>query len=260
MQVPGGGARGQNFGGTAAYDSWLGRLIGPEGGAILPGMVVKGAARRLAWLGVVAFLGSACGEVSETDRDAAPNGAMDAAAAQPDGSALGIDASGDEPDGALIDAGDDNGPAEQRIGWYEDTGGSANLGIGYVAGVQVQVGSSAVLQAFGIVSRGTGVEVKMGLYRQSGGEPEALVAFTETFELDGDRQEIEPTAVVELPAGNYWIMAAPASAVLVGANENAEVEVKFKSVGFADAMPDPYPSDGSSTSAPPYNFYIVVSQ
>jgi hypothetical protein len=127
------------------------------------------------------------------------------------------------------------------------------MGSTALIGHPVTITSQSVLRKFGLVSRGSGVNVKMGLYLDGG----ALVASTEGTVLVG-RNEFSPTASTTLNPGKYWIMAIYSASVTIAHQNPAANERRLLTRDFTLALPGTL-TGASSNTGNQANYYIQVT-
>ena len=125
----------------------------------------------------------------------------------------------------------------------------------YLLGNVVVVPSDMTLTALALIGKSAKANVKMALYTDASGVPDALVAETDSNAVPAGVLEI-PVKPVALPAGNYWIMAVFDSYASVGISFPFAEVCQYRSMSFSSAMPDPFGSVSTYTGQL-FNYYIV---
>jgi hypothetical protein len=103
------------------------------------------------------------------------------------------------------------------------------------------------------------MQVKMGLYSESGGNPSALLAQIPATNVVVGNNEV-PTSQVSLAPGNYWLMAdynATGRAYQDATNANT---YKYVVLPFANPLPTTFPTPTNAPGTQHFNYYIVVMQ
>jgi hypothetical protein len=80
-----------------------------------------------------------------------------------------------------------------KVGNYTVFGSNSSHGANYLLGSQLAVPKNGKLLKFGVISKGSGPNVIMALYTDSGGNPAALVAWTASTPLNNSDQQINPS-------------------------------------------------------------------
>lgn len=83
---------------------------------------------------------------------------------------------------------------------------TGNFGADYILGVDFTLSQVGVLHSLNMIGNGTGAGLQMAIYDDNGGVPNNLIAFT-AISTVGTGVVSLPVTPVQLPAGNYWIMA-----------------------------------------------------
>jgi hypothetical protein len=131
----------------------------------------------------------------------------------------------------------------------------------YLLGEQINVPTGGVLLRFGVISSAAGPQVKMGLYTDSGGNPNTLVAQMSGTLVAGVLEV--PAQQVYLPAGNYWLLAdyntgAGPYQEAFGTTTNS---VHYISETFATALPSTWPVASQMVyNGAHFNYYVVVAE
>jgi hypothetical protein len=173
------------------------------------------------------------------------------------------DASGPGPDASPI-GGDAGSPFDAALSWLE---------VGWpepFVGSQIQLPADTLfvfelpiiegpvlLEAWGIIpDQITDAQVRMALYRDSGGGPGELVSFSDAWPA---QEEQEPAGRDPLPAGIYWLAVIASDSFAVGNDPTQPVNACPGSYSFDQAFANPFDSTGTScTQLDAMNIYILV--
>jgi hypothetical protein len=128
----------------------------------------------------------------------------------------------------------------------------------YLLGSPVTIPAAATLTDFGVISVTGGTHVRMALYADDGGTPGAFLAGSDSTLLTGGSQEI-PVTPTPLGAGTYWILALfDGDTNVYWDDSDASAVVKYRSLSFLAAYPDPFGPAFGYTSAK-FNYWITVT-
>jgi hypothetical protein len=142
-----------------------------------------------------------------------------------------------------------------RVGQFTQLPSSEPASLGYLEGQAITVTDPGVLRRVGIVSTGA-VDVVVGIYTESAGQPTTLLASTSaTLKLGVNELPVPDTS---LPAGTYWFMANYRTAVSLYVG-TATRFTKFVSRTFATALPTTYPPHMTYTDNV-RNYYFVLGR
>lgn len=83
---------------------------------------------------------------------------------------------------------------------------AGNFGANFLLGVKFNLSQVGVLQSLNIIGNGSGSDMQMAIYDDNAGVPNDLVTFTGTTTVTSGIISL-PVTPVEVPAGEYWIMA-----------------------------------------------------
>jgi hypothetical protein len=112
---------------------------------------------------------------------------------------------------------------------------------------------------FGVIAATSTPQVKMGLYSDSGGNPNTLLAQIPATNLVVGNLEV-PTTQINLAPGNYWLMAVY-NVTGTPYQDNATTNTyKYTSLPFANALPSTFPPPAVQMATIHFNYYIVVAQ
>jgi hypothetical protein len=95
------------------------------------------------------------------------------------------------------------------------------------------------------------------MYSDIGGNPNALVAWTEVFAVVNGANEIAVTQPYLLSPGAYWLMVVFSEATLALESTGSNITYKFIPFSIGTALPTTFPSATTGTAAT-YNLYAVV--
>jgi hypothetical protein len=132
--------------------------------------------------------------------------------------------------------------------------GSVSHSPNHLLGSRIAVPQASTLTHIGIIVKGEGAQVKVGIYTEVAGEPGTLIASTAATPLVLGRMEL-PVPSTDLPAGNYWFMAVYDVAGQVGYAFDEAAVSKYVVHQFADPLPTTFPSATSETG-PTFNYYL----
>jgi hypothetical protein len=127
----------------------------------------------------------------------------------------------------------------------------------YLLGPAIVVPSDMTLTALALIGKAAAGNVRMALYTDSGGTPDALLVATETTAVPVGVLEI-PVKPVALPAATYWLMAVYDTKASIGIMTTAGKKdlSLYRSLDFSDPMPDPFGSTSMNFDQL-FNYYIV---
>ena len=98
----------------------------------------------------------------------------------------------------------------------------------------------------------------MALYRNTGTQPDALVASTAVFTTTTGVMELDPTTATALSADEYWLFAAYSANMSVAQGPiNYEEDSRYRMHSLESPLPDPF-GTASTEQAQEINYYIVV--
>jgi len=139
-------------------------------------------------------------------------------------------------------------------GFPADGGSSDNRGAATLMGMRVFVGDGGDVAALGIRTLAAGVRLRLGLYGDSGGAPQALVAQTEelTSRVGVTEGTLRHTAIAP---GSYWLFLITDGTLHIS-TEAGTTDWWFTSQGFG-----PFPASAppmTSITAGIANAYVVL--
>ena len=132
---------------------------------------------------------------------------------------------------------------------------SSSHGADYLLGSFLTVPTDMTVTAMGLIGKSATGNVRMALYTDSSGAPDALVVETASTAVPVGVLEM-PVTSVALPAGGYWIMAVYDVTASVGIAYPKFDVVQYRSLDFADPMPGTFGSPKTYTGQI-FNYYIV---
>jgi hypothetical protein len=128
---------------------------------------------------------------------------------------------------------------------------------GFLVGTRVTVPMAATVTDFGVIGKMAGPHVRLGLYRDQGGEPTTLVVGTPETALAAGRVEVSVPGT-PVAAGDYWLMALYDSEASVGLDQSdPTVPVRFTDAFFADGLP-PSLFFTETFFGQRYNYYVRI--
>ena len=128
----------------------------------------------------------------------------------------------------------------------------------FLVGTRVDVPVDSMLTHFGVIGKMSGPGVRLGLYRDVGGEPTTLMAGTSPSVLANGRMEI-PVSPVALAAGSYWLMAVYDGSASVGIDEtDPEVQAKYAFAPYPEGLPAAL-NGAQSFFGQQYNYYVRIA-
>lgn len=128
---------------------------------------------------------------------------------------------------------------------------------GFLVGTRVTVPMAATVTEFGVIGKMAGPHVRLGLYRDQGGEPTTLVVGTPETALAVGRVEV-PVAGTPVAAGDYWLMALYDSEASVGLDQSdPTVPVRFTDASFGGGLP-PSLFFTETFFGQRYNYYVRI--
>lgn len=143
-----------------------------------------------------------------------------------------------------------------RYGNYNEFASVSGHSPDYLLGSKITVSADCTLSHLCVIGKVAGPQMKLALYADSGGSPGALVASTPATVLAVGLNEVPLAASIALPAGDYWFMANYDVTAHVGfSTANAAAVVKYCTLSFASAMPDPFP-DPNTYNGQEFNYFI----
>jgi hypothetical protein len=148
-----------------------------------------------------------------------------------------------------------------KVGYPNQFSQYINFGQDYLLGEQITVTQPCTLMRLGLISVASGMQVKMGLYSESGGNPSTLLAQIPATNVIVGNNEV-PTSQVSLAPGNYWLMADYNATGKPSQEPSNTTTNTYKYIGlpFANALPSPFPAPTVASGVPHFNYYIVVAQ
>ena len=175
-----------------------------------------------------------------------------------DGYGAATPASGVTPGSDCDDTG--TGPCpEFHLGNDVEFADSSNHSPDYLLGPAIVVPSDMTLTALALIGKAATANVRMALYSDSGGAPDALIVETASTPVPVGVLEI-PVTPTALPAGTYWIMAVYDTSASIGILSTPHKKGKglslYQSMSFSSAMPDPF-GTASLNLNQVFNYYIV---
>ncbi len=144
------------------------------------------------------------------------------------------------------------------IGEYNDLGSYGSLFAGYLVATNVSIVGSFKLKRFGIrVHSGAGKKLKMALYSDSGGAPDALKAQTSEIVLVNGINEVSVSEIA-LMAGSYWIAILPDADFTIRQSGSLGNSYVYAARSYADGIPATFGLVMNANNAPKLNWWIVV--
>jgi hypothetical protein len=135
-------------------------------------------------------------------------------------------------------------------------GGSGNYGAGDLCVRPVTIGKGGTLVDIGILSYTPGVEVVLGLYSDSAGAPDELIAQTAVAVVP-DGALVVPTPPTAVSAGSYWIATWFDASATVDESATETVTAYCTSEAFTSTLPATFPSSYPYTGREA-NWYLLV--
>jgi hypothetical protein len=152
----------------------------------------------------------------------------------------------------------DGSMAPYAIGYPVELPASSDSGGGYLFGFKVAVPRMTILKKFGLISRRANITGVMALYRNTGTQPDTLVASTAVFTTVTGVMELDPTTATALSAGEYWLCAAYSANMSVAQGPiNYEEDSRYRMHSLESPLPDPF-GTASTEQAQKINYYIIV--
>lgn len=135
--------------------------------------------------------------------------------------------------------------------------GASDHSPNFLVGTRVDVPVAATVTHFGVIGKMNGPRVRLGLYRDQGGEPTTLVVGTSDMGLEPGRLEVAVPAT-PVAAGSYWLMAVYDSQASVGLDQsNPSNPVRFTDAFFGDGLP-PFLFFSETFFGHQYNYYVRI--
>ncbi len=126
----------------------------------------------------------------------------------------------------------------------------------YLLGPALVVPSDMTLTALALIGKAATGNVRMALYTDSSGAPDALVTSTGSTPVPVGLLEI-PVKPIALTAGTYWLMAVYDTKASIGLMTTVTKDVSlYQSMSFSSAMPDPFGAASLNLNQV-FNYYIV---
>jgi hypothetical protein len=227
--------------------------------------------RRYSWLSL-AFLTLASGCPASPPNvspraDGGPDGPPDARVA--DAAGPEMDAPGPQGDGGgpLPDArpgSDGGGPMGDIVeyGWPPDNEFTsiATYPQDLVIMQRLTIVNAGYVAYLGMIARGLGgTAAKIGLYRETGGEPITLMASTDVFTTQPGINEHPPLDDVFLAAGNYWTAVILDGQTDLATSSATMSTLRTADVPFLSAFPMSLASS-IQVDAPDINVYVGIRE
>jgi len=126
----------------------------------------------------------------------------------------------------------------------------------YLLGTLLVVPADMTVTAMGVIGKSATGNVRMALYTDSSGAPDAFVMETASTAVPVGVLEVPLAKPVDIPAGNYWIMGIFDVTASIGiAFPKAEI-VQYRSLSYGDPMPGTFGTPSTYTGQV-FNYYIV---
>lgn len=107
----------------------------------------------------------------------------------------------------------------------------------YLLGTRVNIAQDITVTNLGIVSRQAGTHVKMALYTDVAGSPNALVVSSQPATVIEGRQAINVPATA-ITAGDYWVMAVFDATTSIAADDELKTNtIRYRAQQYGDDMP-----------------------
>jgi hypothetical protein len=150
---------------------------------------------------------------------------------------------------------DDEPCDEFHVGNDKEFSSSSSHSPDYLLGSRLDVKTPMTVTHLALIGKASGPNVRMALYTDAKGPDALVVEAPETAMAVGVLEmEVDPTPI---DAGYYWIMAIYDTTASVGiAFPSSGGVVQYRSLDFADPMPDPFGSVTTYTGQV-FNYYIV---
>ena len=150
-------------------------------------------------------------------------------------------------------------PAGVTYGNAVEFPGASGHTPGYLLGGRISVPQASTLTHLGVIAKSGGPHVVLGLYSDTPGEPDRLVAYTPASSMTVGAMEM-PVTPTPLAPGVYWIMGVYDADASIGIDESdAAAPVRYLSQSFSDPLPDPMPP-AFSYAGQAFNYYIRVAE
>ena len=154
------------------------------------------------------------------------------------------------------DCDDDDSASCFKLGNYEEFPDSSSHSADYLLGTLLVVPTDMTVTAMGLVGKSATGNVRMALYTDSSGAPDAFVMETPSTAVPVGVLEVTLDKPVGIPAGNYWIMGIFDVTASIGiAFPKGEV-VQYRSMSYSDPMPGTFGAPSTYTGQL-FNYYIV---
>lgn len=111
---------------------------------------------------------------------------------------------------------------------------------------KVEVTELVTVQSLGLTVENNGVNVIMGLYSDSQGEPKNLLVFSQAHTLDKGENTID-IPNTQLTPGNYWIMRIFNGTAIANINTDNQITSKTLFWTFGSPLPNPVSQTSSIT-------------
>ena len=162
---------------------------------------------------------------------------------------------GDAGEAATPSDCDDADPKVFCVGTIVEFPASSSHSADYLLGTALVVPTDMTMTALALIGKSATGNVRMALYTDSSGAPDALVSETASTSVPVGVLEM-PVESVALPAGTYWIMAVFDTTASVGIAFPSKEVVQYRSLAFSDPMPATFGSPSTYTGQV-FNYYIV---
>jgi hypothetical protein len=131
-------------------------------------------------------------------------------------------------------------PTPEQVGHAEDLGGDSSHAVNILLGTLHTLTEDGVLQGVGVIGRRNGPAFRIGIYSDTGGTPDVLIADIAGGDLRAGSQTI-PTEERLVGAGDYWVMGLYDGAASIGESGPQDRDTRLIEHEFADPMPAVWP-------------------
>ena len=131
-----------------------------------------------------------------------------------------------------------------------------NHSANYLVGTSLQIPADGILTHLGVIAKAIGPHVQLGLYTESAGEPDVLVAVTHAEVLAGGENWFPVTATA-IAAGKYWIMGVYDADASIGQSASDSTVIKYRDLVFSVSLPATF-GTATTYSGPSFNYFVHV--